>query len=553
MISLSSKNLRIPYAFQVVQTPFYSNIDANLQKKSMTSIRTSIYFSVMYDRIGILTDHMLERLRSNIKQIGNIMKNNLATTFHHYKIALLSETNLVNALRTFYVKGTTSVATKIENKKRTLRNISFISIMKMVLFTIILSAIDIILLNFEITFWYIIAIDIGISIFFLLIWWRGLLFHFTKNTLFKKDNIMLIKPFKNVRFIRFRQFPRTLFLNIEDNLLLGLKILNLKNMFYPRFVNLKEFFEALNLSKLSFGYTLSNYPIDYDEFEHDGLEHVKEDLINKLLNRRKVDRNEAFNETWLGKRFGMWNSILSLSVHSYRFIDTLQKNLFYELEEELLAKKESLRGTFHLNFNSMDLTELSSNSLISGYLFSTLKDKKVRGGGSHLNYIMIQGTTLKTFTEVSGILKKGIETTIPAEFNTPLYLENSIVIGKTINTEVWEGEVDAGFTPQQLKNLLITNGIQNKRVLTAMKVVTEMIEQDLPSIVFDFNGSWSKIINYFKGTRFEEAILYFKLGSAFTIDPLISDIPYDTNNTEYLEYMFDAFGLAFKKDQRTID
>ncbi|KKN10752.1 hypothetical protein LCGC14_1033450 [marine sediment metagenome] len=553
VISLSSKNLRIPYAFQVVQAPFYSNIDAKLQKKSMTSIRTNIYFSVMYDRIGILTDHMIERLRSNIKEMGDIMKNNLATTFHHYKIELLSEVNLVNALRTFYMKGTTSVATKIENKKATLRNISFIPIMKLALFAIILSSIDIILSNFEIVFWYIIGIDTGIVIFILLIWWREIFFHFTKTTLFKKDNIMLIKPFKNVRFIRFRQFPRTLFLNIEDHLLLGLKILNLKNMFYPRHVNLKEFFEALNYSKLSFGYTLSNYPIDYSEFYDDGFEHIKEGLKNKLLSRKKQEKNSAANEEWLGKRYGMWNIILSLSVHSYIFIETLQKEQFYELEEELLSKKKSLAGSFHLKFNSMDLTELSSNSLLSGYLFSTLKDKKVRGGGSHLNYMMIQGTTLIPFTEVVGILKKGLEITVPAEFNTPLYLENSIVIGKTINTEVWEGEIEVEFTPQQLKNLLITNGIHNKRVLTAMKVVTELIEDDHPCLIFDFDGSWSKIINYFKGTRFEEEILYFKLGSAFTIDPLISDISYDTNNTEYLEYMFDAFGLAFKKDQRTID
>ena len=553
MISLSSKNLRIPYAFQVVQTPFYSNLDAELQEKSMTSIRTSIYFSVMYDRIGILTNHMIESLRTNIKQMGNILKNNLATTFRHYKIALLSENNLSNALRTFYVKGTTSVSTKIENKKATLRNISFISIMKLVLFAIILSSIDIILIEFEISFWYIIAIDTGIMIFIFLIWWRDLFFYFTKTMLRKKNNIMLIKPFKNVRFIRFRQFPRTLFLNIEDNLLLGLKVLNLKNVFYPRHVHLRDFFEVLNHSNISYGYTLSNYPIDYSEFYDDGLNHIKEDVKNKLVYRKKEDNNEAENEEWLGKRYGMWNTILTLSVHSYRFIDSLQKKQFNELEEELRVKRESLRGSFYSNFNSMTLTELSSNSLISGYLFSILKDKKIRLGGSHLNYIMLQGTTLLPFTEVPGVLKKGIETTIPAEFNTPLYLENSIVIGKTINTEVWEGEVNVGFTPQQLKNLLITNGIHNKRVLTAMKVVTELIEDNNPSIIFDFDGSWSKIINYFKGTLFVEEILYFKLGSAFTIDPLISDIPYDANNTEYLEYMFDAFGLAFKKDQRTID
>lgn len=425
IISLSSKNLRIPYAYQVVQTPFYSNINAKLQEKSITSVRTTIYFSVVYDRIGILSDHMIERLRFNIKQMGEVMKNNLAISFHHYKIALLSETKLVNALRTFYVKDTTSVATKIENKKAILRNITFLSIMKLVLFAIILSAIDIILFKFGIIFWYIMGIDAGILIFILLIWWRDLFFHFTKTTLYKKKDIILIKPFKNVRFIRFRQFPRTLFLNIEDNLLLGLRILNLKYIFSPRFVHLKKFFEALIHSNVSFGYTLSNYPLNYSEFKDDGLKHVKEDLKIKLLYRKKEHKNEATDEVWLGKRYGMWNTILSLSVHSYRFIDTLQEKHFYELEEELLAKKESLRGIFHLNFNTMDLTELSSHSLISGYLFSILKDKKIRLGGSHLNYVMIQGAKLKPFSEVVDILKKGTETTIPAEFNTPLWMNGS--------------------------------------------------------------------------------------------------------------------------------
>jgi len=519
LIGLSSKNIRVPYTYQIIQKPYFSNIDAKSQKKSNTSVITTIYFSVVYDQRGILSDHMIARLNSNIKQMGYILKSGLSTTFHHFKISHLSETELVNALRTFYMKKTTSVAVKKENKKVALRNITFLSIIKLGLFVIILSAVDIMLLNFEILFWYIIAIDGGILVFYLLIWWRDLFFHFTKTTLYQKNNIILLKPFKDIRIIRFRQFPRTLFLNIEDennNILVGLNILNLKTIQAPRFIDLEKFFEALDHDKISFGYTLSNYPLEYCDFEEDGL-------------------------------------ILSLSVHCYKFIDTLKEEHFDELEELLYRKKESLRGSFNLNFNSMTLTELSSHSLISGYLFSTLKDKKIRINGSHLNYLMMQGVNLNPFTRVVDVLKKGIDTMIPAEFNTPLYLENSIVIGKTINTEVLEGEIDAGFTSQQLTNLLITNGTHNQRELATMKIVSELIENDLPSIIFDFNGNWSKLINYFKGTRFEEEILYFKLGSAFTIDPLTSDIPYDADNPGYLEYLFDAYGLAFKKDQRTIE
>ncbi len=549
IIGLSSKNIRVPYTYQVVQKPYFSNIDAKSQKKSNTSIITTIYFSVVYDQRGILSDYKIDRLKFHIKQMGDILKSNLAINFHHFKITLLSETELVNALRTFYVKETTSVAVKKENKKAALRNITFLSTIKLGLFGVIISAVDIILFKFEIIFLYIIAIDWGILAFYLLIWWRDLFFHFTETTLYRKNNIILLKPFKNIRFIRFRQFPRTLFLNIEDNILLGLKILNLKHIYPPRFVNLEKFFEAIEHDNISFGYTLSNYPLNYDVFDDDGLKYVNEDLKKRLLHHKKENKKEE----WLGKRHGMWNTILSLSVQSYKFIDALKEEHFVKLEEMLLHNKESLRGAFNLTFNAMDLTELSSHSLISGFLFSILKDKKIRLGGSHLNYLMMQGVTLKPFTEVVDVLKKGVENMIPAEFNTPLYLENSIVIGKAINTEILEGEIDVGFTLRQLKNLLITNGTHNKRILTAMKIVAELIEDNRPSVVFDFNGDWSKLIHYFKGTRFEEQILYFKLGSAFTIDPLTSDIPYDTDNPGYLEYLFDAYGLAFKKDQRTID
>jgi len=551
LIGLSSKNIRVPYTYQVVQKPYFSNIDAKSQKKSNTSVITTIYFSVVYDQKGILSDYKIDRLKYYIKQMGDILRSNLATNFHHFKITLLSETDLVNALRTFYVKKTTSVATKKENKKLALKNITFLSIVKLGLFGIILGAVDIILSNFELLFWYILAIDGGIVVFVLLIWWRDLLFHFTKTKLYRKNNIIVLKPFKDIAFIRFRKFPRTLFLNIEDNILVGLKILNLKHIHAPRYCHLERFFEALEHDNLSFGYTLCNYPLNYSDFEKDGLKHVNEGLKKRLSYRK--NNKEAKNEEWLGKRHGIWNTCLSLSVHSYKFIDTLQEEHFVDLEEILLYNKEKLRGAFHLTFNTMDLTELSSHSLISGYLFSILKDKKIRIDGSHLNYVMIQGTNLKPFTELVDVLKKGTENVIPAEFNTPLYLENSIVIGKAINTEVLEGEVNVGFTSQQLKHLLITNGTHNKRMLTIMKIVTELIENDSPSIVFDFDGNWSKLLNYFKGTRYEEEILYFKLGSAFTIDPLTSDLPYDTDNPGYLEYMFDAYGLAFKKDQRTID
>ncbi len=110
-----------------------------------------------------------------------------------------------------------------------------------------------------------------------------------------------------------------------------------------------------------------------------------------------------------------------------------------------------------------------------------------------------------------------------------------------------------GFTKEQLCNLLITNGHYLQREKTMMKIATELIENDDPCIIFDFNGTWSKLLSYFRNTDFENTLVFLKLGTTFTSDPLKSDIPYDNNNLRYLEYMFDVFGLAFKKDQRLLD
>jgi hypothetical protein len=226
---------------------------------------------------------------------------------------------------------------------------------------------------------------------------------------------------------------------------------------------------------------------------------------------------------------------------------------FAEMENELIHKIDLLRSAFNLSFQNFEIEDLRNHRLLSGYLFSTLKNNYFRLNGTQLHELMLQGATLSPLTTFTDILKKGVTTKIAAEFNTPLYLENYITIGQTENTEVMEAEVPVGFRLEQLKNLLIVNGMKDHRELVSMKIVAELMRTGVSSLVFDFRGTWSKLIEYFEGSRFSDNLLYFKLGSAFTTDPLKSDILYDNNNAEYLEYMFDAFGIAFKKDPRMID
>jgi len=172
---------------------------------------------------------------------------------------------------------------------------------------------------------------------------------------------------------------------------------------------------------------------------------------------------------------------------------------------------------------------------------------------THLNYVLLQGNTLQQISKISDELKKGLEVKIAAEFNTPLQLENSIVVGKAFNCENLTYETPAGFTLDQLKNLLIVNGTPQSKQVLIEKIVLELIRTNQSAIVFDFEGKYSRIIKMLEGTQFEDKVLHFQLGRTFRVDLLTSDIPYDKNNTDYLKYMLDAYALAYKKSERNIE
>jgi len=208
---------------------------------------------------------------------------------------------------------------------------------------------------------------------------------------------------------------------------------------------------------------------------------------------------------------------------------------------------------FQNNFKKLFLTQLRGQLLKSGFQYEIIKNTLFGLSGTHLNHAYFQGKKLMELTNLSNEFRKGIETRIAAEFNTPLYLENFITIGHTINTEFLEKEVPSGFTYTQLKHLLITNGTSEDREHLKMKIVSELIKAGIPSVVFDYTGNWSKLIHYFKDSRYEDRLLHFTFGLSFNVNLIYSGIKYDTTNLEYLNYFYDVFALAFKAQNSTID
>ncbi|MFX1568867.1 MAG: hypothetical protein ACFFCV_10940 [Promethearchaeota archaeon] len=553
--ALSSEEIRIPFSYQIVQKP---KIDVFGRQKtrfsylrSTDSYTTSIYFSVFYQINGILTDRSLDKLRHYIKKFSTILKSNFIATFHHFRITLLSDTHLINAIRTFFLKTEVPKITGVVDKRNMLNGNKVNIFSRFMFCVIIMIYFSFHLLNLQIPLLYVIGINFGISFCILMIWWRSIFFQISKTKLIRGDNFALVNPFENIQFYWVREFPYSLFLHIDNQILFGMKMVNLKYIKKRPYSYMEGFFEDLNSHRLSYCYTLKNKPIGYHEFHRYGLDNVHEKIQKNL--RWGGIQNKDDEEQWLSERRGMWYSIFTFSIHSYKYLTTISKENIRELEEELVNKRLTLKGAFHSQFQNYKIEDLRSKRLLSGFLFSTLKNNHFRLNGTQLYELMVQGITLTPLNIIPDVLKKGIITKIPAEFNTPLFLNNFITFGYTENTEVLEREVPAGFTLDQLKNLLIVNGTAMQRKLMSMKLVSELIRTNYPCLVFDFDGIWSKLLDYFKKSHFINSILYFKLGSAFTVDPLTSEIPFDLNNPEYLEYMYDCFAIAFKKDQRFIE
>jgi hypothetical protein len=476
------------------------------------------------------------------------LKSSFVANFHHFKATLLSGENLINAFRTFFIQINTE-SKKEEQYENGQNRTSLLVYVKLAIITFLLGYFHWVFTTLGILVLYIVLFDIVILVILGYLWFKESLFYFTKTHLTSSEKIRIVHPFNNVSFYRTRSAPNTLFLYVNQKLLIGLQVLNLKYVESPPFVDITNFYQVLINQNIPHAYTVFGQPLNFYQFYKNGTEFLNDDTKAQLMLREK---SELQAENWMSMRCGMWNTTLNIAVTSFQYIDQIIFSDLNNIEDKLLIRTHTLKGIFDMNFNNFELVPLQNQKLIAGYLFSTLKNNKFRHQGTHLNYVMLQGLTLTPLTTLSDALKKGLETRIAAEFNTPLHLENDIVIGNTVNTEVIEKEIPVGFTYSQVKNLLVVGGAFQYRQQFLMKYVAELIKADIPSIVFDFNGQWSRLIPYFKGTEFENKFVFFKAGTVFNLDLTHSDIAYDTNNISFIDYMVDTLSLALKKDEHTI-
>jgi hypothetical protein len=541
--------LKVPFSYQVIQRPLQAS---NYSDGSETSsFETIIYFNTFYNIKGRITKSKLIKMVEELRNYAISLESAFASNFHHFNIVQLSEYELINAYRIAVLKQ--DIEIEEDSKKISCRTakpkISPMLLKVSYIFTIVI-CLDRLLLVFDLPVIIQSLVTLAILIAIVIIWWRDLFFFLIKSKLFKSNDIQVIDPFSKIKFFKVVEAPETIFYQVEGKIIGGIKINNMYFTHPPPYCSASKFYEALIHKKMPFTTTIQLTPLTFHQFDKEGFKFLKDVVQKKLLRRTEsvIDGNN-----WLSSRSGIWSTIITYSTSTVTKAPALEYEIIDEIEQKLKSQSLVLQKSFKQFFITYELKQLRRNELESGFLFETLKNKFFRRNGTHLNYLMFQGKTLQFIAEISDQFKKGIETRLAAEFNTPLQLTNFITIGHTINTEFLENEVPMGFTLEQLRALLIINGTSSSREMLCQKIVAELVRAGYPSVIFDFTGNWSKLMRVFEGTIYEDKVLYHKLGKSFVINPLHSEIPYDTDNPGYLDYMFDAYALCFKKDERTIE
>ncbi|MEJ2251656.1 MAG: hypothetical protein P8Y97_18615, partial [Candidatus Lokiarchaeota archaeon] len=534
---------RIPFTYQIIQCP----------SPSKSKIYTSIYFALFYSVRGLLTNKKIEMITSYLEEFYEIFKGNLVANYHHFQFKLLSGNKLVDSMKVFTLQK--NIPKKDSNKlNHNNKGFKRINLAKAFYILILIGILDFFFVQY-VTFPMVLLLNILFISITSVLWWREALFYFNNRKL-RNGDAEKVNPFLNIEFLRNKEYTNSLFFRY-NNQVGCIKSLNLKYA-YPNlygkdnhFVATPEIlFRTLVNRQIPFSYTLTQSPILFDTFYKNEAKCLKE----KLKTRLDALEREIEEENWINQRSGMFYTILNFSTFSSK-VETSPENDFISLENKCTLNIKTLYNSFKSTYPNFELEEIQNRGLVSSVLYQSLKHKFYLLNQTHLSYLIFQGKTLMWLNTMAEEFKKGLETKIAAEFNTPLHLSNFIEFGKTINTEFLEEELPAGLTEPQLKSLLITNGTWYSREVMVMKIVTELLKKNRHSIIFDFDGSWSRIINYLQseGLGLEENILYLKLGDYFSYSIFNSGLSFDSDNLDYVNLILDAYSLAYKKDKRQLE
>lgn len=258
-------------------------------------------------------------------------------------------------------------------------------------------------------------------------------------------------------------------------------------------------------------------PVDFARFRSIGnkdfaSEHVAEGAANI-----EEDTQETFLSHWGG--FWLVNGLVGTR-YDYDLPELVTPKTFAEPHKATSKQLREL-GAITLNsFRDAGLVRLRAQLMRAGLVI--VSNQAIHGweSGSGFPQYLMAGTTFAPYVQLMPDLKRGMETCIPAEFNTPTNLDNYVVLGNALNTEVLKEEGPAGLSEQCLSSpMVVLGGSPHERAGVIQKIALELLARGEGGIALDSSGAWTGLTRAAKNTGLWQKITIQVAGQDFWADP----------------------------------
>jgi len=435
-------NSQINFSYQVSHNPVIdlrtqnqNNVEGLKEKKTQAKddgpSTISIFFSVNCHKKGILKRGMLNYLLNEVEENANALKSEFIANYHHTKIRLLQTRELLEAVRVTTYNIPTDFASS-ELKEVPQNSYNFNILLKSVFSLFLVIIISLILFSINSPLLLTLIID-GLFLYYLFfIWWRDVLFFFSNRKLYSYESIKVIALFPDTKFFQYKGFPTVIFANIQNKILIGVKLLNLRRAIQPMLAYPDKFFRAINTHKIFFNYFVNAIPADKRMLSKECFKQYNKKTRDQFTytwdgdDNPKLDKNDYPSEdylNWIEMRSGIWKTYLTIAINSYEEIDPNRETNAHDMAYKLEQQAGILKKSFEQNFLRLRLAEVGADRLLNGFASIALKTHDFKSDNTKLNYLYFQGKNLIKLIAISNEFKKGLETRVAAEFNTPLHLK----------------------------------------------------------------------------------------------------------------------------------
>jgi hypothetical protein len=300
-----------------------------------------------------------------------------------------------------------------------------------------------------------------------------------------------------------------------------------------------KWFRSVLASKVPILYQWEATPVSFESFRSI----AKKDFASEHVAERAEEETVPDQETFLSYYGGFWlaNGMIGTR-YDYDLPDLLSPEIFIAPRKACTQQLRDLCSVTLNSFRDCGLVRLRAQLMRAGV--SIMSAHAIHGweSGSGICQFLIAGSTFAPYVQLMPDLKRGLETCIPAEFNTPTNLDNYVILGNGLNTEILKEEGPAGLSEQCMASpVVVIGGSPHERAAVIQKVALELLSRGEGGIALDSTGAWTGLARATKLSGLWQKVTIQVAGQDFWADPfaLAKVTP------GFADALCDAFTLIF--------